>query len=219
MRCLTFNPALRHRFFFPTRTLTLIKPTISLLFSSTPVPTPKTQKSIMASIILSILHAFQAAYGAYNLYLSSISIRNLQGYENTSKKAAKYSNTAADQLHKTRTTQASTALAVTYSNLTKFPHWQDQILFSLISSVSLTLYSSASAFIKIAVAGANIAVLGLVRQHVGRFWKGKARLALPGAGDYNEATKMTQEVRLNMAYLMASWALAGVFSLVFWRAY
>jgi hypothetical protein len=66
----------------------------------------------MVSALLAILHALQAAFGAYNLYLSSISIRNLQKYEERSKQAAKYSNIAEHQLYKTRTTQASGAIAV-----------------------------------------------------------------------------------------------------------
>lgn len=66
----------------------------------------------MQSAILTLVHASQAAFGIYNLYLTSISISNLQGYEDMSKKAAKYSNTAEQQLHKTRTTQASGTIAV-----------------------------------------------------------------------------------------------------------
>lgn len=66
----------------------------------------------MPSPILTILHAAQAAFSAYNLYLASISIRNLQTYEDKAEKAAEYSNIAASQLHKTRTTQASGTIAV-----------------------------------------------------------------------------------------------------------
>jgi hypothetical protein len=62
--------------------------------------------------LLTLLHAAQAAYSGWNLYLASISISNLQKYEKTSEKAAQYSNNAADQLYKTRTTQASLALSV-----------------------------------------------------------------------------------------------------------
>ena len=66
----------------------------------------------MATALISLLHALQASFSAYTVYLSSISIRNLQKYEETSKKAAKYSNIAEQQLHKTRTTQASGTLSV-----------------------------------------------------------------------------------------------------------
>jgi len=42
----------------------------------------------------------------------------LRQYEEGSKKAAKYSNTAAEQLYKTRTTQASAAIAVHFAHAT-----------------------------------------------------------------------------------------------------
>src|SRR3989337_242146 len=73
---------------------------------------PLTSPLTMGSIILNVLHTAQAAFGAYNLYLASISISNLQQYEEKSEKAAKYSNVAENQLHKTRTTQASGTIAV-----------------------------------------------------------------------------------------------------------
>lgn len=62
--------------------------------------------------VSAILHAAQAALSAYGLYYSYQCITKLRQYEERSKKAAKYSNTAADQLHRTRTTQASAAIAV-----------------------------------------------------------------------------------------------------------
>jgi hypothetical protein len=71
----------------------------------------------MLSAIMSFFYASLAGFGGYNLYLVSISISNLQGYEETSKKAAKYSNVAENQLHKTRTTQATGAVAVGCSSL------------------------------------------------------------------------------------------------------
>ncbi len=45
------------------------------------------------------------------------------------------------------------------------------------------------------------------RRHVGAFWSGKIRI--PGVGDYNKATGKTQEVKLNMNYLIASWGVAA----------
>lgn len=61
----------------------------------------------------------------------------------------------------------------------------------------------------------NVLALGAAWQHVGEFWRGKARIPIPGVGDYNEATKRTQEVRLNLAYLLTSWIGVGMLSLVF----
>jgi len=64
------------------------------------------------------------------------------------------------------------------------------------------------------VPAANLVALEVARRHVGAFWEGKAKLPLPGVGEYNEAIGKTQEVKLNMAYLIASWAAMGVLSLV-----
>ncbi|PMD13409.1 hypothetical protein NA56DRAFT_612084 [Hyaloscypha hepaticicola] len=157
----------------------------------------------MATTLLSLLHALQASFSAYTLYLSSTAIQNLQKYEETSKKAAKYSNTAEHQLHKTRTTQASGALSV---------------LLSCLCSAFLAIYplfSGRVGTIKgLLVVGTNVAVLEMARQHVSAFWKDKAKMPLPGVGEYNDAITKTQEVKLNMAYLIASWAGVGVLSLV-----
>ena len=61
-----------------------------------------------------LLHGGQVALCAYGAYVSYIAISNLQQYEETSKKAAKYSTEAEKQLHKTRTTQSSGAICVSY---------------------------------------------------------------------------------------------------------
>jgi hypothetical protein len=61
---------------------------------------------------ITVLHGSQALFSLYNLSLCIISITKLRGYEATSKKAAQYSQAAADELNKTRTTQASALLAV-----------------------------------------------------------------------------------------------------------
>jgi len=71
---------------------------------------------------LLIVYLIQAGFSGYNLYLSSISIRNLQKYEEKSEKAAEWSRTAADQLHRTRTTQAAAAGAVGF--LSSGLHWE-----------------------------------------------------------------------------------------------
>jgi hypothetical protein len=59
-----------------------------------------------------VLHSGQALLAGYSLFHAYISITNLRKYEEKSKKAAQYSNTAAHELHKTRTTQTSGTLAV-----------------------------------------------------------------------------------------------------------
>ncbi|KAI9046881.1 hypothetical protein LZ554_008959 [Drepanopeziza brunnea f. sp. 'monogermtubi'] len=150
-----------------------------------------------AVLLFSLLHTGQAAFGAYNLYLASISIRNLSGYEETIKKAAKYSNTVGEQLYRTRTTQASGTCA---------------ILASLLSSIYLLLASEDGQPVPVVlvVASLNVLALSSARHHVGAFWAHKARIPLPGVGDYNAAMRNTQEVRANMAYLVASWLAVAV---------
>jgi hypothetical protein len=64
-----------------------------------------------------LLHTGQVALCAYGAYVSFIAIRNLQKYEDMSKKAAKYSFEAERQLRKTRTTQTSGAVCVSGSSI------------------------------------------------------------------------------------------------------
>jgi len=59
----------------------------------------------------------------------------------------------------------------------------------------------------------NIGALGFATQHVGDHWRGKAKIPLPGVGAYNEAISKTQEARLNMHYLAASWGAVMLLSL------
>lgn len=66
----------------------------------------------MAAAITTVVHALQAAFGVYNLYLSSQAIQNLLNYEEKTKKAAEWSNEAERQLWKTRYTQATNVGAV-----------------------------------------------------------------------------------------------------------
>jgi hypothetical protein len=65
----------------------------------------------MAAIQTNI-HLAQAGLSAYSLFHAYISITNLNKWEDKTEQAAKYSETAAQELHKTRTTQTSGALAV-----------------------------------------------------------------------------------------------------------
>jgi hypothetical protein len=55
---------------------------------------------------------FTSALSSYGLYLSYQNITRLQQYEKQSEKAAEWSNTAAQRLSKTRSTQASGTISV-----------------------------------------------------------------------------------------------------------
>ena len=64
------------------------------------------------SLLLELYHAVQACGSIVAGLFSAMAIYNLRQWEPQTEKASRYSNTAAHQLHKTRTTQASGALAV-----------------------------------------------------------------------------------------------------------
>jgi outer membrane lipoprotein-sorting protein len=53
-----------------------------------------------------------SALSGYGLFISYGNITRLQQYEKQSEKAAEWSNTAAQRLHKTRTTQTSGTISV-----------------------------------------------------------------------------------------------------------
>jgi hypothetical protein len=166
----------------------------------------------MLSAILTIIHVLQAAFSSYNLYLAEIPSRNLQGYEETSKKTAEYSNIAEYQLHKTRTTQASGTLAVFLPSpqvYPKFTHKSGPPLTRELAVAYCVL--SPSSIGKVVLRGVNMAAL---EGHIGEFWKGKKKVPLPDVGDYNETTMKTQDVRLNMAYLIFSWIATRGLSLM-----
>ena len=93
-----------------------------------------------------LLHTGQVALCAYGAYVSYIAISNLQQYEETSKKAAKYSTEAEHQLHKTRTTQSSGSVCVSSFQYAMRSNWRKpctdsflQILASLIAATTLSL--------------------------------------------------------------------------------
>jgi hypothetical protein len=77
------------------------------------------------SFLLPIFHVGQVIGSAYTATFSVIAITNLSKREEQTERAAKYSNTAAHQLHKTRTTQTSGALAVSMID-TLSPETQSQ---------------------------------------------------------------------------------------------
>lgn len=90
-----------------------------------------------------------------------------------------------------------------------------QVLLNITSSIYLAVSAgSISRTATLGITAVNVAVLVAARQYVGGFWKGAAKIPLPGAGKYNHAVGDTQEIRLNMAYLMAAWIGSGVLSLL-----
>ncbi|TGO57176.1 hypothetical protein BCON_0068g00060 [Botryotinia convoluta] len=148
--------------------------------------------------ILGLIGTGQIAFTGYNIYLSSIAIPKLLSYEDKAVKAAKYSNIAEEQLFKTRTTQAASVGALLLSFLTATPFL-------------LSRYSSSTIF---ALSAVNLAVLLVTREYVGDFWKSKAKMPIPGTGDFNDAIGLTNEIRANQIFLAMSWVAYGVVGLL-----
>jgi hypothetical protein len=130
-----------------------------------------------------LLHTGQVALCAYGAYVSFIAIRNLQQYEETSKKAAKYSFEAERQLHKTRTTQSSGAICV--SDWLLEHKWLNlctdrlisQILASMIAATTLSLVpNSLPSYVRFGISPAALVLTLFVRAHVSNFWKAKAKI-------------------------------------------
>lgn len=159
-------------------------------------------------MLLQLLHIAQAGLAAYGGQQSYVAITNLQKYEETSKKLAKYSNEAERQLHKTRTTQTSGVLA---------------IVASLLASLYLFWRGGQGGFFyRFLASPIMAAAVYFARAHIAQFWSGSkdgktagARVPLPKMGDYNEAQRRIEELLQVLDYLMFSWGattLVAVFN-------
>jgi hypothetical protein len=145
----------------------------------------------MASILTPIIHALQVALSARSLYLASISISNLQEYEETSEKAAEYSNTAERQLHKTRTTQASGTGAVSIcsmfhcapyhmlTDITDDPYFHK---LDVTSGVSIRFFESSSEIYRTERGGAQRTGSCSGEDTCGEFLEGKGEDSIAGGG-------------------------------------
>jgi len=136
----------------------------------------------------------KAAISAYALYQASISITNLRQYESTSEKAAKLSDTAADQLRQIRTTQAAAAIA----SLVSF-------FVALFSALHFIGPGTNGLFTNI-VAGVLTAGASV---YIGSYWDGKGKLPLPSG--YNTAVESTKAIRGQLSLIGIAWGLMSVF--------
>lgn len=158
-------------------------------------------------MFLQLLHLAQAGLAAYGGQQSYIAVTNLQKYEKTSEKLAKYSNEAERQLHKTRTTQTSGAAA---------------IIVSLLASLYLFWKGGQGGFFYRFLASPIMAAgVYFARIHIAQFWSGSkegktagARLPLPKMGDYNEAQRGTEELLKILDYLMFTWGATALVALI-----
>lgn len=100
--------------------------------------------ALLPTTFLTPLLALLSLYAAQKSY---IAINNLQQYEERTKKAAKYIDKAANDLYKTRVTQASGAAAVCIHYLLRRPYvylllysiwFQDMLVRSVMNTMVLS---------------------------------------------------------------------------------
>lgn len=149
--------------------------------------------------LVKLLHLAQVGLSSYGLYLSYITVTNLQQYEEQSKKVAEYSEIAAQQLHKTRTTQTSGALT---------------FLASLITSLVLATVPSTLPWI-VRLSASPLLLVGtfFAAAHVGDFWENKGKV--PFVEGYNEAISRTKDMIVTMEYLKYSWLVTALCGAIF----
>ncbi|KAF2767542.1 hypothetical protein EJ03DRAFT_275963 [Teratosphaeria nubilosa] len=149
------------------------------------------------NLYLRLMLLAQAVLAAQGLRQSYNAVINLQKYEDTAKKAAEWSNEAAHQLHKTRTTQTSGAVAV---------------LTSFLASLSLAAFAPyLPAWLRFSASPALLLGTLFARNHLKNYWAPGdkksvgTRIPLPGMNDYNEAQRSTEELLQTLEYLEYGW--------------
>ncbi|KAI8624939.1 hypothetical protein F5Y19DRAFT_282790 [Xylariaceae sp. FL1651] len=153
-------------------------------------------------MVLKMLHFGQVVIAAYGAMQSQVAISNLLTYEDASKKLAKISSEAERQLHRTRTTQASGAVAIVVSFVVSL------LLATQGASYSVLVRCLASPVMALAVYSA--------RAHLQDFWTGKdgksvtSKIPLPKMEGYNVALEKTQRLLDVLGWLTMAWALTSV---------
>ncbi|KIW71999.1 hypothetical protein PV04_00223 [Phialophora macrospora] len=144
------------------------------------------------SVFLELYHAIQACISMFAALLSVMAIYNLNQWEPQAESASRYSNTASRQLHKTRTTQASGALAT---------------LLSLVSSVICVVTASSGAnTTPFLLSATNTGGLFLAYSHIENFWRDKGKV--PFSQSYNDGVRSSQQMLQVLGGLGISWAAA-----------
>jgi len=156
-----------------------------------------------------------SALSGYGLFLSYGNITRLQQYEKQSEKAAEWSNTAAQRLHKTRTTQTSGTISV---RLHQHQHQQDcndyiltctsQLIISFLTPI-VALSTSDPTYL-VSAAAANTAVLVFARQHMANFWNEKEQTRVPFVQKFKDAVSGSEHVVQILGVLGASWAVTAL---------
>lgn len=156
--------------------------------------------------MLKLFHLAQIVIAAYGAMQSQVAIQRLLEYEDATKKLAKISSEAENQLHRTRTTQGSGAVA---------------ILVSFVASVLLATRGASNGFLVRYLASPLMTIaVYTVRGYLQGFWTGKdgvhvaAKIPLPKMGHYNEALEKTQKLLDVLGWLTASWAITSLLALI-----
>ncbi|KAH9845261.1 hypothetical protein Tdes44962_MAKER01271 [Teratosphaeria destructans] len=167
-----------------------------------------------SNLYLRLMLLAQAFLAAQGLRQSYNAVNNLQKYEDTAKKAAEWSNEAAHQLHKTRTTQTSGAVAVRLSSSRIVSHDTDssQVLTSFLASLSLAAFAPyLPPWLRFSTSPALLLGTLFARNHLKNYWAPGdkksvgTRIPLPGMNDYNEAQRSTEELLQTLEYLEYGW--------------
>ncbi|KAF4535945.1 Methyltransferase domain-containing protein [Lasiodiplodia theobromae] len=156
--------------------------------------------------VLPVIHLVQAAGSAYTLYFCFVSIKALKQYEKQSEKAAEYSATAAEQLHKTRTTQGNALVTALTSLLTS-----SFLLYTAVRPGESS-HPSSSPWLSIGLNAGNIANTLLTRSHVAGFWGSKAKV--PFVEGYNEAISSTAQIIKSLERLAVGWSFSAAVTVV-----
>lgn len=149
--------------------------------------------TIIAAFLAPII-SFVSLYAAHKSYTA---ITNLQQYEERSEHAAKYSETAAQQLHKTRVTQGSSAVAIALSAASSS---------ALIIRPILTA-SSESTWVLV-LSPLNVVAIAAAFFHNRGFWKAKAKV--PFVEGFNEGIQKSKEIRDLLMILGGAWTAVGL---------
>ncbi|KAF1985326.1 hypothetical protein K402DRAFT_357926 [Aulographum hederae CBS 113979] len=143
-----------------------------------------------------LVYVAQTVFAGNASYKSYIAISNLIQYEERTKQAAQYSDTAAIELRKTRTTQGAGVVAE---------------LSTIISAIYL-FTTTSSEKTKLSLSAANVLLCLAVRAHVAGHWKDRAKVPL--VKGFNDAITASNELIDHLAILAGSWIVAfglGVF--------
>ena len=173
----------------------------------------------MPAIIPLVLNVTQVGLCLWAGTYSYAAVTRLLQYEDTSEKAAKISTTAAQELHKTRTTETSGALIVSTNPILHTITLTIQVVVTLIWSCTLLFgLASPSTFRAFGISSAVTCGILAVRTYVSSFWTPKS--GVPFIQKYNEGIENSKRLVQVLGYLALTSALQSIYcasQLMFYR--